>query len=106
MLGLHHAFGGGSNISNPPLTGVPYHNITLFQYTSFKLTDSISASIQLNYGKNNEENQANNGRQGNTTFQVDNAFLPANYPQPDDRQRHSQHHGGRLGHGQYAVPAR
>ena len=72
----YNAFGGGSNISNPPLTGVPFHNVTLFQYTSFKLTDSITASIQLNYGKNNEENQANNGRQGNTTFQVDNAFLP------------------------------
>ena len=71
-----NAAGGGSNINNPPLNAVPYHNLTLFHYTSFKLTDSISASIQLNYGKNNEQNQANNGRAGNNTIQVDNPYLP------------------------------
>jgi len=73
-----NAAGGGSNINNPPLNAVPYHNLTLFHYSSFKVTDSISASIQLNYGKNNEENQANNGRAGNNTIFVDNPYLPAN----------------------------
>ena len=71
-----NGFGGSSNIGNPPLTSVPFHNITLFQYTSFKLTDSINASIQLNYGKNSEENTSNNGRSGNNTLSVDNPFLP------------------------------
>ena len=71
-----NTYGGSSNIGNPPLNAVPYHNLTLFHYTSFKLTDSITASIQLNYGKNNEQNTSNNGRAGNNTIQVDNAYLP------------------------------
>lgn len=75
------AQGGGSNIANPPLFAVPYNNFTLFNYTSFKLTDDISMSVQLNYGKNSEQNQANNGRQGNTTIRVDNPFLPASVQQ-------------------------
>ncbi len=35
----------------------------------------------MNYGKNSEQNQANNGRQGNTTIKVDNPFLPASVQQ-------------------------
>jgi iron complex outermembrane receptor protein len=66
-----------SDISNPPLFAVPYHNLTLFNYTSYKLTDSISASIQLNYGRNSEQNQANAGRRGNTIIKADNPFIPA-----------------------------
>ena len=71
-----NTYGGSSNIGNPPLNAVPYHQLNLFHYTSFKLTDSISASIQLNYGKNNEQNTSNNGRAGNNTIQVDNPYLP------------------------------
>jgi len=73
-----NTYGGGSNIGNPPLNAVPLHNLTLFHYSSFKVTDNISASIQLNYGKNNEQNTSNNGRAGNNTIQVDNAYLPDN----------------------------
>ena len=72
----YNQFGGGSNISNPPLIGVPYHSLTLFNYTSFRIFDNLSASIQLNYGNNHEQNQANNGRQGNTTINIDNPYLP------------------------------
>ena len=75
------AQGGGSNIANPPLFAVPFNSLTLFNYTSFKLTDNINMSVQLNYGKNSEQNQANNGRQGNTTIKVDNPFLPASVQQ-------------------------
>ncbi len=77
----YNQIGGGSSISNPPLFAVPFHNLTLFNYTSFKLTDNISMSVQLNYGKNSEQNQANNGRQGNTTIKVDNPYLPSSVQQ-------------------------
>jgi iron complex outermembrane receptor protein len=66
-----------SDVTNAPLDAVPYHNLTLFSYTSFKLTDDISASVMLNYGYNAEENQANNGRQSQQTIGIDNPFLPA-----------------------------
>jgi iron complex outermembrane recepter protein len=66
-----------SDVSSPPIIGVPYHNLTLFSYTSFKLTDNITASLQLNFGKNSEKNHANAGRKGNTTIKSDNPFIPA-----------------------------
>ena len=66
-----------SDIANPPLIGVPYHNLTLFNYTSFKVTDDITASVMLNYGWNSEQNQANNGRHQSFPIAIDNAFLPA-----------------------------
>jgi len=63
-------------VQNAPLTGVPYHNYNLFSYTSYKLTDDITASLMLNYGWNAEQNQANNGRAQNYTIKADNAFIP------------------------------
>jgi outer membrane receptor protein involved in Fe transport len=65
-----------TNVTNAPLTAVPYHNYNLFSYTSYKLTDDITASVMLNYGWNSEQNQANNGRQANYTIRSDNAFIP------------------------------
>ena len=70
-----------TDISNTPLTAVPYHNYTLFSYTSFRLTDDISASVMLNYGYNAEQNQANNGRQSQQAIGIDNPFLPASIRQ-------------------------
>src|SRR6201996_3364093 len=70
-----------SDVANYSPTAVPYHNYNLFSYTSYKLTDAITASLMLNYGWNAEENIANNGRQTNYTIPVDNAFLPANLQQ-------------------------
>lgn len=66
-----------SAVQNAPLTAVPYHGYNLFSYTSYKLTPEITASVMLNYGWKAEENQANDGRAGSYTFNVDNAYLPA-----------------------------
>ncbi len=66
-----------TDITNGPLTAVPYHNVTLFNYTSYKVTDDITASLMLNYGYNAEQNQANNGRQSQQTINIDNPFIPA-----------------------------
>ncbi len=66
-----------TNVTNAPIQAVPYHSFNLFNYTSFKLTDDISASVMLNYGWNAENNQANNGRQSQQTIQIDNPYIPA-----------------------------
>ena len=55
--------------------------MTLFNYTSFKITPDITASVMLNYGWNAENNQANNGRQSQLNIHVDNAFLPSTIQQ-------------------------
>ncbi|MES2131868.1 MAG: hypothetical protein V4506_05915, partial [Bacteroidota bacterium] len=34
------------------VAAVPVHNTALFGYASYKLTDDIKASIQLNFGSN------------------------------------------------------
>jgi iron complex outermembrane recepter protein len=65
-----------TNVTNAPITAVPFHNYNLFNYTSYRLTDNITASLMLNYGWNAENNQANNGRQANYTMRADNAFIP------------------------------
>jgi iron complex outermembrane receptor protein len=65
-----------SNVANASPTGVPYHNYNLFNYTSYKITPDITASLMLNYGWNAENNIANNGRQANYAMRVDNAFIP------------------------------
>jgi outer membrane receptor protein involved in Fe transport len=58
------------------LTAVPYHNTTMFGYGSYKVTDTILASVQVNYGENFEENLAAD-RKSAITVKSDNAFLPA-----------------------------
>jgi iron complex outermembrane recepter protein len=55
---------------------VPYHNFSLFNYDSYRLTDNIMASIQLNYGENDAESTSS-GRGGNVIIRNDNAFIPA-----------------------------
>ena len=65
-----------SDVANPGFTAVPFHNYNLFNYTSYKLTPDITASLMLNYGWNAENNQANDGRQANYTIKADNAFIP------------------------------
>src|SRR6185437_7797536 len=65
-----------SNITNQSPTAVPFHAYNLFSYTSYKLTDSITASVMLNYGWKAENNIANNGRASTRTIAVDNAFIP------------------------------
>ena len=68
----------GNNFSDTAqygLTSVPYHNTTLFGYASYKVSDTMKASVQLNYGQNFEENLAAN-RKSAITVKSDNAFLP------------------------------
>ena len=70
-----------SDVANASPGAVPYHNYTLFSYTSYKLTDDITASLMLNYGWNAEQNIANNGRRSQQNIQIDNPFLPASVRQ-------------------------
>jgi outer membrane receptor protein involved in Fe transport len=51
----------------------PYHNTALFGYASYKLTDDIKASIQLNFGTN--YGKIDNPRVTNVTVKPDNAYL-------------------------------
>ncbi|HEY2009823.1 MAG TPA: TonB-dependent receptor [Rhizomicrobium sp.] len=66
-----------SLVSNQTPTAVPYHQYNLFNYTSYKITPDITASVMLNYGWDAEENIANDGRQQQVTVKVDNAFIPS-----------------------------
>ncbi|HYV34989.1 MAG TPA: TonB-dependent receptor, partial [Gemmataceae bacterium] len=70
-----------TDVANAPILAVPFHNYTLFSYTSFKVTDDITASVMLNYGWNAEQNQANDGRRSQQTIGIDNPFLPASIRQ-------------------------
>jgi outer membrane receptor protein involved in Fe transport len=65
-----------SNLTQYGLIAVPYHNTTLFAFARYKVTDSINASVQLNYGQNFEENFAAD-RTSALTIKTDNAYLPA-----------------------------
>lgn len=57
---------------------VPYHTLTGFGYMSYELTDSIKASVQLNYGTTwSKNNSVPAVRLGNLTIPLDNAYLPA-----------------------------
>jgi outer membrane receptor protein involved in Fe transport len=66
-----------TDVANAPIQAVPYHQLNLFSYTSYNITNNISASVMLNYGWNAEQNQANDGRQSQVNVKVDNAFIPA-----------------------------
>src|SRR6185369_10381606 len=39
-----------TNVTNAPLTAVPYHTYNIFNYTSYNITPDITASVMLNYG--------------------------------------------------------
>jgi outer membrane receptor protein involved in Fe transport len=55
-----------------------YHTTTLFGYSSYKITDSIKASVQVNWGQSFAESNASDLlKEGNLTIKSDNAFIPA-----------------------------
>ena len=54
----------------------PYHNTTLFGYARYKLTDTIQASLQLNYGQNYGENSGAPIRKLQT-IKSDNPYIPS-----------------------------
>jgi iron complex outermembrane receptor protein len=70
-----------SDVSNYTPQAVPYHNFTLFSYSSYKITPDITASVMLNYGWNAEQNIANDGRQSQVNTKIDNAYIPASIEQ-------------------------
>ncbi|HWY65444.1 MAG TPA: TonB-dependent receptor [Rhizomicrobium sp.] len=55
------------------VAAVPVHNTALFGYASYKLTDDIKASVQLNFGSN--YGKIDNPRVTNVSVKPDNAFL-------------------------------
>jgi outer membrane receptor protein involved in Fe transport len=67
-----------SPTTNTALTflAVPFHNYTLFNYDSYRLTDNITASIQLNYGSDFAESTSS-GRGGNVVIHNDNPYIPS-----------------------------
>lgn len=57
---------------------IPLHTFTFFEHARYKITDNISASMELNYGKSFSENNSYvYNRLGNLPISSDNPFLPA-----------------------------
>ena len=55
-----------------------YHTTTLFGYSNYKITDTIQASVQVNWGQSFAESNASDLlKEGNLTIKSDNAFIPA-----------------------------
>jgi len=58
-------------------TAIPYRSTTLFAYGSYKLSDSVRASVQLNYGKSFSQNSGQAAmRLGNLVIRDDNPYIP------------------------------
>ena len=76
------AWGGdlGFFDSQTPITIMASPNTqgTLFGYAAYKLTDSIRASVQLNFGRDYVQNTGTTAEKlGTLVIQSDNAFIPA-----------------------------
>jgi iron complex outermembrane receptor protein len=56
------------------ILAVPYNQQTVFGYVGYQVTPSIKASLQLNYGRNSEENVAALRLSANTIY-ADNPYL-------------------------------
>jgi outer membrane receptor protein involved in Fe transport len=66
--------------SQTPITqmAIPNTQTTLFGYASYKLSDSIRASLQVNFGRDYTQNTGTTAEKlGNLVISSDNAFLPA-----------------------------
>ena len=68
-----NTFTGAGTFGIPRLTA-PYHNTVLFALGSYRLTDNIKATLQLNFGQNFEENTTT-ARTSTVTVKPDNAYL-------------------------------
>jgi len=76
------AWGGdlGFFDSQTPITemAIPNTQTTLFAYGAYKVSDTIRASVQLNYGKDYTQNTGTTAEKlGNLVIQSDNAYIPA-----------------------------
>ena len=58
-------------------SGVPHRRYTFFGYAKYKLTDTINASLQLNYGNTSAKNFGQANYQLALTIKSDNAYIPA-----------------------------
>ncbi len=64
--------------SNLDHLALPLHTFTFFDNARYKITDNISASVEVNYGKSFSENNSYvYNRLGNLPISSDNPFLPA-----------------------------
>ena len=79
-IGSGRITGGGDNDTMQAALNnltTAYDALTAFGYASYELTDSIKASVQLNYGRTRSKNNSTPAiRQGNLRIALDNAFLP------------------------------
>jgi iron complex outermembrane receptor protein len=76
------AWGGdlGFYDSQTPITeaAIPNTQTTLFAYGAYKITDTIRASVQLNFGRDYTQNTGTTAEKlGNLVIQSDNAYIPA-----------------------------
>jgi outer membrane receptor protein involved in Fe transport len=75
------AWSGSNSLYNSEnwdyILAVPQHATTFFNYDSYKLSDSIRASVQLDYGRTFNAGAAKTGINQALIVQSDNAFIPA-----------------------------
>ena len=65
-----------SSATEDGLIGVPYHSFTFFGFANYRLTPTLGASLQLNYGNLGEQN-INSDLQKANTILAGNPFIPA-----------------------------
>ena len=65
-----------TNTTQIGTTATPYHGTTLFGFARYKVTDTIQASVQLNYGTNYEMNDDSNNSNA-ITILSGNPYIPA-----------------------------
>ena len=61
--------------------GNPNKTYSLFMHSSYKLTDTIKASLQMNYGYFTGQGDAQSNMNNSLVIKADNAFLPASVSQ-------------------------
>ena len=64
-----------------PMPAAPYHSAVFFNYTSYKITSDITASIQLNYSRLSTRTFGGERQSSSVTVYADNPYLPANVRQ-------------------------
>jgi outer membrane receptor protein involved in Fe transport len=64
-----------------PIPAAPYHSAVYFNYTSYKITPDITASVQLNYSRLSTRTFGGERSASAVTIFADNPFLPTNVQQ-------------------------
>ena len=63
--------------NNWTMVGIPNNRYTLFAFGRYKITDTIQASLQLNYGYYSGKDMAQNTLQTALVIKSDNAYIPS-----------------------------